>query len=159
MILTLIIEMIRPENYNLRASVTVWLTCLFRFDLAALFLRWISIGFTCLVEFKPVKQEVCHTMILPPMVSVLWSDFMALAVVIRFASKRLVFLISMGENWVAKYASSMLNLIINKPIMVYWYTASTMLYCYLGSVVTWGSWWSIKAFRVEMKDIPIQGTL
>ena len=29
--------------------------------------------FACLVESKPVKQEVSRTAILPPMVSLLWS--------------------------------------------------------------------------------------
>ena len=31
-----------------------------------------SISFTSLVSYKPVKQEVSCTVILPPMVSVLW---------------------------------------------------------------------------------------
>ena len=38
----------------------------------------ISISFTCLVEFKPFKQEVSRTVILPSMVSVLWRIYAAL---------------------------------------------------------------------------------
>ena len=34
---------------------------------------WISNSFTCLVKSKPVKQEVSRTVILFPMVTVLWS--------------------------------------------------------------------------------------
>ena len=37
-------------------------------------LCWISNSFTCLVKSKPFKQEVSYTVILPPMVSVLWPD-------------------------------------------------------------------------------------
>ena len=44
---------------------------LFCFDSAALLMLLIT-SFICLVESKPVKQEVSHTVILPPMVSVLW---------------------------------------------------------------------------------------
>ena len=33
---------------------------------------WIKNSFSCFVKSKPVKQEVCCTVILPPIVSVLW---------------------------------------------------------------------------------------
>ena len=62
-----------PESTNLRVSITVWLTsCLFCFD-SALCSCWMKKQFTCLVKSKPVKQDFVHTVILPPMVSVLCS--------------------------------------------------------------------------------------
>ena len=36
-------------------------------------LCWMNNRFTCLVKSKPVQQEVCCTVILPPIVSVLWT--------------------------------------------------------------------------------------
>ena len=42
------------------------------FILFGLGLNWINYSFTCLFKSKPVKHEVSCTVILPPMVSILW---------------------------------------------------------------------------------------
>ena len=60
------------KQHSPRGSITVLLTsCLFCLG-SLLCLCWISITFTCLVQSTPVKQEVNRTVILPPIVSVLW---------------------------------------------------------------------------------------
>ena len=63
-----IFRTITPEKYHCTADllfIFIWIQLLG--------LCWINNQFTCLVESKPVKQEVSHTVILPYMVSVLWS--------------------------------------------------------------------------------------
>ena len=61
------------ENTHKVGSITVRLTsCLFVW-IPLLWLCCISISFICLVESKPVKQDVSLTVILPTMVSVLCS--------------------------------------------------------------------------------------
>ena len=81
------IKFVHPENTNLRASITVWLTfCLFCLDSAAMLcLCKFSISFTCLFESKQVKQEVSRTVILPPMESILCSLATLVSLLYSFA--------------------------------------------------------------------------
>ena len=60
--------LMQPENTNLRGRINVRETDLFQL----LCLCWMINSFSCLVKSKPVKQEVSHSVIHPPMVSVLW---------------------------------------------------------------------------------------
>ena len=62
---------VQAENTNLSESIIVQLTsCLFCMDSAAL-LMFSQQQLYLFVESKPVKQDVSHTVILPPVVSVL----------------------------------------------------------------------------------------
>ena len=58
----------KADNTNLRGRITVRITPFYVVWIQLLCLCRLNSSFTCLVKFKPVKQEVSCTVILPPMV-------------------------------------------------------------------------------------------